>query len=109
MLEEIRDVNAFHVLINVKVPCQCHDHVCLLRHVCLHHCCNVSAVYVTVLWALGGYLNTCSYMVAPTCVVPTQKANAAGLMAITSQISHCVGLFLAVVLATVLFGGVIDV
>ncbi|KAA6418939.1 MAG: hypothetical protein FRX49_11043 [Trebouxia sp. A1-2] len=68
-----------------------------------------ATVYVTVVWALGGYLNTCSYMVAPTCVVPNQKANAAGLMAITSQISHCVGLFLAVVIATVLFGGVIDV
>lgn len=61
-----------------------------------------------MLWALGGYLNTCSYMVAPTCVAHTQKANAAGMMAITSQISHCVGLLLAVVLASILFGGVID-
>ena len=67
------------------------------------------AVYVTLLWALGGYLNTCSYMVAPTCVASNQKANAAGLMAITSQVSHCIGLLLAVVLATILFGDVIDV
>ena len=68
-----------------------------------------SAAYVTILWALGGYLNTCSYMVAPTCVSAQQKANAAGLMAITSQLSHCVGLLLAVVLAQILFGGVVDV
>lgn len=67
------------------------------------------AVYVTVLWALGGYLNTCSYMVAPTCVGHAHKANAAGLMAITSQISHCVGLFMAVLLASIMFGGVVDV
>ncbi|KAL3137216.1 hypothetical protein ABBQ32_006768 [Trebouxia sp. C0010 RCD-2024] len=68
-----------------------------------------AAVYVTVLWALGGYLNTCSYMVAPTCVDRAHRANAAGLMAITSQISHCVGLFLAVLLASIMFGGVVDV
>ena len=67
------------------------------------------AAYVTVLWALGGYLNTCSYMVAPTCVGHAHKANAAGLMAITSQISHCVGLFMAVLLASIMFGGVVDV
>lgn len=48
-------------------------------------------------------------MVAPTCVSSHQKANAAGLMAITSQVSHCVGLLLAVLLAQILFGGVVDV
>ena len=69
----------------------------------------MTAAYVTVLWALGGYLNTCTYMVAPTCVASQQKANAAGLMAITSQISHCVGLLLAVVIAQILFGGVVEV
>ena len=67
------------------------------------------AAYVTVLWALGGYLNTCSYMVAPTCVASNHKANAAGLMAITSQVSHCAGLLFAVILASILFGGVVDV
>lgn len=65
-----------------------------------------SAGYVVVLWAAGGYINTNAYVVAPQCVPSHLKASAAGLMAMTSQLSHTAGLLVAVVLAEVLFGGI---
>ena len=55
------------------------------------------------LWAAAGYLNTCSYIVAPLVVAPQHKATANGLLAIVYQSAHCFGLVLAVVLEAVLF------
>ena len=65
-----------------------------------------TAGYVVVVWAAGGYINTNAYVVAPQCVPSNLKASAAGLMAMTSQLSHTAGLLVAVVLAEVLFGGI---
>ena len=65
-----------------------------------------TAGYVVALWAAGGYINTNAYVVAPQCVPSHLKASAAGLMAMTSQLSHTAGLLVAVVLAEVLFGGI---
>ncbi|PNH02012.1 hypothetical protein TSOC_012042 [Tetrabaena socialis] len=41
----------------------------------------------------GGYLNTCSYLVAPSLVPPGQKARASGLMTVAFQ-SACFGALL---------------
>ena len=49
-------------------------------------------------------MNTCAYMVAPGSVPAAQKATANGLLALASQIAHCVGLAVAVVLAACLYG-----
>ncbi|KAK9817758.1 hypothetical protein WJX72_001709 [[Myrmecia] bisecta] len=62
--------------------------------------------YVVCLWALGGVINTNAYVVAPQCVAPQLKAGAAGLMALASQVAHCVGLGLAVLVAVLVFGGI---
>ena len=37
------------------------------------------------MWVIGGMVNTCSYMVAPTCCEPHHKAAANGLLAIAYQ------------------------
>ena len=63
------------------------------------------AAYVVVKWVLGGFVNTSSYMVAPSCVAAHHKAAANGLLAITYQSAHCTGLIVATVVAAALFGG----
>ncbi|GIM13312.1 hypothetical protein Vretimale_16452 [Volvox reticuliferus] len=49
-----------------------------------------SMVVVALFWVLSGYLNTCSYLVAPTLVPPGQKSRASGLMTVAFQ-SACFG------------------
>ncbi|GLC52618.1 hypothetical protein PLESTB_000649700 [Pleodorina starrii] len=49
-----------------------------------------SCVVVALFWVLSGYLNTCSYLVAPTLVPPSQKSRASGLMTVAFQ-SACFG------------------
>ncbi|KAK9906401.1 hypothetical protein WJX75_001248 [Coccomyxa subellipsoidea] len=62
--------------------------------------------YIVLMWILGGYVNTCSYVLAPACVDPHLKATANGVLAITYQTAHCTGLILATIIAAVLFGGI---
>ncbi|GIL58218.1 hypothetical protein Vafri_13282 [Volvox africanus] len=52
-----------------------------------------SMVVVALFWVLSGYLNTCSYLVAPTLVPPGQKSRASGLMTVAFQ-SACFGALL---------------
>lgn len=58
------------------------------------------------MWVLGGYVNTCSYVLAPACVEPHLKATANGVLAITYQTAHCTGLVLATIITAALFGGI---
>jgi hypothetical protein len=64
------------------------------------------AAYVIFLWGLNGCINTNSYVIAPKLVAADQKAVAAGTLAIFFQISHVVGLGLAVAVCFALFGGI---
>lgn len=59
-----------------------------------------------MLWFVAGYLNTCAYVAAPQCVPTAQKPMANALLALASQIAHCTGLVLAVVLAFSLYGDI---
>ena len=63
------------------------------------------AAYVIVTWVACGYLNTSTFIAAPKLVAPKQKSQAAGLMAVAYQTSHCAGLGMAVLLSYVLFDG----
>ena len=63
------------------------------------------AGYIVVMWVIGGMVNTCSYVVAPTLVEPHHKAAANGLLAITYQTAHCSGLVAAIAIAAAVFGG----
>ena len=62
------------------------------------------AAYIVVMWVIGGMVNTCSYMVAPTCCEPHHKAAANGLLAIAYQTAHCTGLVAATVISATVFG-----
>lgn len=53
----------------------------------------VAVAVVALFWVLSGYLNTCSYIVAPTLVPLGQKPRASGLMTIAFQ-SACFGALL---------------
>jgi len=64
-----------------------------------------AVVYIACMWLASGYVNTSAYMVAPLMVRPQFKSTAAGLMAMTYQSGHFIGLSLAAVLARVLYGG----
>ncbi|KAL4536025.1 hypothetical protein Ndes2526A_g05574 [Nannochloris sp. 'desiccata'] len=64
-----------------------------------------AVVYIAFMWSAGGYVNTTAYMVAPRMVRPQFKGTAAGLMAMTYQLGHFIGLALAAVLARVMYGG----
>ncbi|KAK9842795.1 hypothetical protein WJX74_002523 [Apatococcus lobatus] len=61
--------------------------------------------YIIVTWVACGYLNTSTFITAPKLVAPKQKSQAAGLMAVSYQTSHCAGLGMAVLLSYVLFDG----
>ncbi len=52
-----------------------------------------SALVVGLFWVLSGYLNTCSYLVAPLLVPPSQKPRASVLMTVAFQ-SSCFGALL---------------
>ncbi|PNW84001.1 hypothetical protein CHLRE_04g212250v5 [Chlamydomonas reinhardtii] len=57
---------------------------------------DVTAVAVVALfWVLSGYLNTCSYLVAPTLVPPSAKSRASGLMTVAFQSACFAALLLA--------------
>jgi Nucleoside transporter len=61
-----------------------------------------AVVYIALMWAAGGYVNTTAYMIAPQMVRPELKSTAAGLMAMTYQLGHFIGLATAAVLARVM-------
>lgn len=66
---------------------------------------DVAAVlYVCLMWMASGYVNTAANMHAPHMVPSHLKSIAAGMMAITYQIGHFIGLSLAVVLVWLLYG-----
>lgn len=62
------------------------------------------AGYIVVMWVIGGIVNTCCYVVAPTCVEPHHKAAANGLLAIFYQSAHCTGLIAATAISGLVFG-----
>lgn len=57
-----------------------------------------------IMWIIGGLVNTCAYMLAPTLVDPHHKAAANGLLAITYQSAHCTGLVAATAIMAAVFG-----
>eukprot|EP00879_Flechtneria_rotunda_P012598 GHRR01013155.1.p1 GENE.GHRR01013155.1~~GHRR01013155.1.p1 ORF type:complete len:404 (+),score=171.24 GHRR01013155.1:43-1212(+) len=61
---------------------------------------------VVVLWLGGGYLNTMSYILAPSLVPPRVCTKASALMALTYQVAHILGLVLATGLTLVLYGDI---
>ena len=46
-----------------------------------------SLLMIGTFWILSGYLNTCSYLLAPKLVPANQKARASGIMTVAFQIS----------------------
>lgn len=56
------------------------------------------------LWGTLGYINTCSYILAPLRVPVFAKSAANGALAIIYQAAHCIGLMMALFLAILLFG-----
>jgi len=64
-----------------------------------------AAAYIAGCWAVGGYVNTGAYSLAPRLVRPQLRAAANGLLAITYQVAHTSGLLAALALALALFGG----
>jgi hypothetical protein len=64
-----------------------------------------AVVYIALMWAAGGYVNTTANMVAPKLVLPQNKSTAAGLMALTYQFGHFIGLATAAMLARAMYGG----
>ncbi|EFN58589.1 hypothetical protein CHLNCDRAFT_140764 [Chlorella variabilis] len=63
-------------------------------------------LFVTMIWVLGGYINTMSNMLAPKLVPPQLKGTAAGLMAIAYQAAHFLGLAIATLTAFLMFGSI---
>lgn len=53
----------------------------------------------------AGYVNTNAYVLAPKAVLPTQKATAAGILAVTYQGAHVCGLLLGTVICYLVFTG----
>jgi len=64
----------------------------------------LSIAFVVFTWGNLGYINTCSYMLAPQRVPTSAKGTANGALAIIYQTSHCLGLLLALGLAIAMFG-----
>jgi hypothetical protein len=56
---------------------------------------------------LGGYLNTCSNILAPSLVDSALVPRASALLALIFQVAHFTGLLLAVLLAWCLYGEVV--
>jgi hypothetical protein len=54
-----------------------------------------AVLLVGAFWVLSGYLNTCSYLLAPQLVPPGQKARASGIMTVAFQSSCFVALIIA--------------
>ncbi len=64
-----------------------------------------AAVYIAIMWTLNGYVNTNVYVLAPKAVLPSQKATAAGILAVTYQAAHVLGLLLGCAIVLTLFSG----
>ena len=60
-------------------------------------------VYIAMMWAAGGYVNTTSNMLAPHMVAPQYRSTAAGMMALTYQLGHFIGLGCAASLVHILY------
>ncbi len=54
-----------------------------------------SLVLVGVFWILSGYINTCSYLLAPQLVPASQKSRASGIMTVAFQSSCFAALMIA--------------
>lgn len=63
-------------------------------------------LFVTLMWVMGGYINTMSNVLAPKMVPPQLKSAAAGLMAIAFQVAHFLGLAVATLAALLMYGHV---
>jgi hypothetical protein len=64
-----------------------------------------SIALVVVLWGVGGYVNTNSYILAPGMVPASRAGRASAMMALTYQVAHFLGLLLALLLAAVMYEG----
>ena len=65
----------------------------LKPHLCLG---DIGALLlIGIFWVLSGYLNTCSYLLAPKMVPANQKARASGIMTVAFQLSCFTALILA--------------
>ena len=64
----------------------------------------LASVYIGLMWAAGGYVNTTANMVAPHMVQPQYKSTAMALMALVYQMGHFVGLAFAALLVHVMYG-----
>lgn len=58
-----------------------------------------------VVLGCAGYVNTNAYVLAPKAVLPSQKATAAGILAVTYQAAHVCGLLLGTVICFLVFAG----
>mmetsp|Transcript_22046 Transcript_22046/g.48132 ORF Transcript_22046/g.48132 Transcript_22046/m.48132 type:complete len:479 (+) Transcript_22046:161-1597(+) len=54
-----------------------------------------ATILVAAFWLLSGFVNTCSYLVAPCLVSPQHKARASGLMTVAFQSSCFIALLIA--------------
>ena len=56
------------------------------------------AVFIAYLWILNGAVNSNSYILAPRLLSSRQKATAAGILAMTYQGAHVIGLLIGLVI-----------
>ena len=54
------------------------------------------AGFIVYLWLINGAVNSNSYILVPRLVTGSQKATAAGILAMTYQIAHVTGLLMGV-------------
>lgn len=81
------------VFMYLKSPEWCHSDV-------------LAVCFIALVWTVGGYINTMANVLAPRLVPPHLKPTAAGLMAITYQTSHFMGLLIATLSALLLYGDI---
>lgn len=63
------------------------------------------AVYIGVVFLFNGMVNTNVYLLAPQAVLPSQKAMAAGILAVTYQAAHVIGLLAGIAICFIVFTG----
>ena len=61
--------------------------------------------FIAYLWLLNGAVNSNTYMLVPHLVSSRQKATAAGILAMTYQIAHVMGLLIGVAIVFLEFNG----
>ena len=66
---------------------------------------NSDAGFTAYLWLINGAVNSNSYILVPRLVTGSQKATAAGILAMTYQIAHVVGLIMGVAIVFLEFNG----